>query len=239
MSLLNKPRDEQAKPNPARGLWIGEEEDRELIENVQKNASPGADGFGEKRITFFGGVSLLLNNITGPGMVQLPQIFQQAGWVTPSLALVYITVVSSFAATMMCKAMALIPGNSSFQGRIELGGLAKHYFPRWGYWLTVLLLVVSMQAVNISSIIITAQTTDFAFVTAFKWVGGVEIYPDPGFKQIHSAGDSNSPFENIYVVSIGFVCVLLFSIPLGYFNLDDNIFLQVVFFLIIPRDRRR
>jgi hypothetical protein len=29
------------------------------------------EGFGEKEITFFGGWSLLLNNITGPGMLMV------------------------------------------------------------------------------------------------------------------------------------------------------------------------
>jgi hypothetical protein len=57
------------KPYPSPGLWIDDDddEDRELIINVQKNTR--ADGFGEKRISFIGGFCLLVNNITGPGML--------------------------------------------------------------------------------------------------------------------------------------------------------------------------
>jgi hypothetical protein len=40
------------------------------------------EGFGAKTIAMFGGFSLLANNITGPGMVQIPLLFQQAGFFT-------------------------------------------------------------------------------------------------------------------------------------------------------------
>lgn len=43
---------------------------------------------GEKTITFFGSIVLTVNNVSGPGMLALPIVFQQAGWLMP-------TVVSS------------------------------------------------------------------------------------------------------------------------------------------------
>jgi len=42
-----------------------EEDPSEIIEEVQKNTH--ADGYGVKSISFFGGLCLLINNITGPG----------------------------------------------------------------------------------------------------------------------------------------------------------------------------
>jgi len=39
-------------------------------------------GFGDKSIGFGGGFCLLLNNITGPGLVALPALYQHAGWFT-------------------------------------------------------------------------------------------------------------------------------------------------------------
>jgi len=71
--------------------------------------------------------------------------------------MIVVMTVAGFSATMMCKAMSMVPGNDRFQGRIELAGLARHYFPKWGYYLTLLLLVVSLQATNIASIIISSQ----------------------------------------------------------------------------------
>ena len=38
---------------------------------------------------------------------------------------------------------------------------------------------------------------------------------------------SDSPFGDAYVISLGFVVVLCVTIPIGFFNLHDNIWLQV------------
>jgi hypothetical protein len=122
--------------------------------------------------------------------------------------MVIVMVIAAFSSTMMCKAMALVPGNERFQvilsplslsiiihysllfiiryvlchcirvlpplpryigphrgppriclpqGRVEIEGLAKIFFNKWGYYLTLFLLIISLQATNISSIIISAQ----------------------------------------------------------------------------------
>jgi hypothetical protein len=39
--------------------------------------------------------------------------------------------------------------------------------------------------------------------------------------------DTDSPFGSVWICSIGFVLVLLVTIPLGYYNLDDNIYVQI------------
>lgn len=43
------------------------------------------------------------------------------------------------------------------KGRQELSSLAKFFFPKWGYWLTLVLFLVSLQAMNITAIIESAQ----------------------------------------------------------------------------------
>jgi len=42
-------------------------------------------------------------------------------------------------------------------GRVEMEGLAKIFFKKWGYYLTLILLIISLQATIISSVIISAQ----------------------------------------------------------------------------------
>ena len=39
--------------------------------------------FGGKTIGYFAGIALLINNITGPGVPQLPNMFAEAGWLVP------------------------------------------------------------------------------------------------------------------------------------------------------------
>lgn len=47
-----------------------------------------------------------------------------------------------------------------------------------------------------------------------------------------TASTDDSPFGNAVVITIGFILVVLMIIPMGYFNLDDNIWVQVAAFII-------
>ena len=55
--------------------------------------------------------------LRGISKVIAPLCFQQAGWFTPTVAILITFVLSSFAATMLCEAMQLIPGNKNFEKR--------------------------------------------------------------------------------------------------------------------------
>jgi len=143
---------------------MGYEKDSETSSLIQKadSSSSGekkAEGFGVKQIGFIGGVALMVNNITGPGMVTIPVMFQQAGWMSPIIIMLMITIMTGLASTLLCQAMTKIPGNEFFQGRAELSTVAKYFFPKWGYWTTLVLLNVSLLAVNISAIIVSAQVS--------------------------------------------------------------------------------
>ena len=78
-----------------------------------------------KTIGFVASLSLMTNNMIGPALVATPVIFQQAGWVTPTLAFLFIMVASSIASTALCDAMSRIPGNEYYQGRIEMVTLVR------------------------------------------------------------------------------------------------------------------
>jgi hypothetical protein len=51
---------------------------------------------------------------------------------------------------------------------VEIEGLAKIFFNKWGYYLTLFLLIISLQATNISSIIISAQVASLLFYLS-RW----------------------------------------------------------------------
>lgn len=74
--------------------------------------------------------------------------------------LLFFTAVSSLASTMITEAMALIPGNENFQRRLEFSNLALILFGKKFYYMQQLFFNVSMQSLNIASIIITAQVRD-------------------------------------------------------------------------------
>ena len=57
----------------------------------------------------------------------------------------------------------------------------------------------------------------------------IEFFPKPSAYCVSTGVDDAAPFGSDKILcSIGFMVVLLFSIPLGYFNLDDNIIIQKV-----------
>eukprot|EP01113_Clastostelium_recurvatum_P020372 TRINITY_DN2416_c0_g1_i4.p1 TRINITY_DN2416_c0_g1~~TRINITY_DN2416_c0_g1_i4.p1 ORF type:complete len:526 (-),score=90.87 TRINITY_DN2416_c0_g1_i4:1051-2628(-) len=185
------------------------------------------DGFGGKNISFFGSISLITNNMTGPTMITIPVVFQQAGWVPTIILTILMMIISNFSSTFLCEAMSSIPGNNRFQGRIELSTLAEAYFPKYLYKITMLLLFITLQGSNIAAIIVSAQTMDLTLLAIFKWTGALEFYPHFGFASATTVGDAISPFGNdVYVLSLGFIIVLLLTIPLGFLNLDDNATVQ-------------
>jgi len=186
-----------------------------------------------KEISLFGGIALLVNNITGPGLITIPLAFQQAGWFIPILIFGFIMISSSLAATMLCKAMSKVRGNETFQGRVEFCTLAKHFLPKWGFIITTGLLVISLMSFLVSSIVISAQTMDLAIIAIFSRSYSLEIYPSPGIAICENPGDQISPFGSIFGLSIGYTIVMILTIPFGFFHLHNNIIIQNVAFVLL------
>jgi hypothetical protein len=93
--------------------------------------------------------------------------------------------------------------------------------------------VVAFQASNISAIILSSQTMDTTLVAMFKRSVALEIYPTFGGTSSANGVQGDSPFGDSYVISIGFVVILCLTIPMGYFNLDDNIWVQKGAFAVL------
>ena len=76
--------------------------------------------------------ALLTNNMTGPGMMGLPLLFQQAGIIPSVLAIVFISTCSALCGTMLSETLSLIPGNSKFERKIEYTGAFEMFIGgRW------------------------------------------------------------------------------------------------------------
>lgn len=199
-------------------------------------------GFGNKTIGFVGGLSLLINNITGPAMVTIPLVYQNAGWFTPTLCLIVMTLLSSLASTFMCEAMACIPGNEHFQGRVEFATLVNFFFGTKGLVLSQIFINAALQCANAAAIIECSQVADTTIIAIFKKSCGLEIYPDAfSWKCIHHASNSDSPFPtgHYYLFTIGFLIMMVLVIPMGMLNLDDNIIVQIladIFLVVVTID---
>jgi hypothetical protein len=75
-----------------------------------------------------------------------------------------------------------------FKGRVEFTTVAKHYLPKWGFYLTLALFITSLLSQIISAIVVSAQvsatcrktnllfqTMDLALIAIFKKTFAIEV----------------------------------------------------------------
>jgi amino acid permease len=121
-------------------------------DSIQPTQAAAAIG-GAKTIGLIGGVALLINNITGSAMVLFPSLYQAAGWFVVSLALGGVAFLSYLCSIMIIEAMAAMPGNHTFNKRVEYTTLSYYYLGKRGYYLTQFFFQFSLAFNNMSSII--------------------------------------------------------------------------------------
>jgi len=209
--------------------------------------------FGAKEIGLWAGIILMVNNITGPGVPGLPNMFVEAGWLPPLLVLVVIYAMTTVSASMYAEAMSNIPGNEGFKDRIEYSTIVQYYFGRRWYIASQIGLNGALQSLNIISVIQSAQVMDNAISAIFSKSCGMNLTPfnnyvlnsDGGLTNVTLSG-SNNFFSCIdttdigngnawgchIVCSLGFIITAAMAIPCGRWNLDDNMIIQKVAFAL-------
>eukprot|EP01059_Diplonema_ambulator_P033154 TRINITY_DN6806_c0_g1_i1.p1 TRINITY_DN6806_c0_g1~~TRINITY_DN6806_c0_g1_i1.p1 ORF type:complete len:571 (+),score=130.81 TRINITY_DN6806_c0_g1_i1:51-1715(+) len=223
-----------------------------------KSVATGTAFGGGKTIGFGAGVCLLINNITGPGVPSIANLFSESGWLYPSLMFILIWLLSSASTGMYAEAMRMVPGNEHFRGRIEYTTIVKHYFGDTWYRFSQLGLNGALQSLNIISIIQSAQVMDNAISAIFGKSCGFNItpfsltydgsqsidgqsspmaYPLPEATKFWSCIDTNNLNDgNAWgchcIISLGFLVSLVSTLPMGMWNLEENIVIQVAAFVI-------
>jgi hypothetical protein len=149
-------------------------------ESPSPASSSGGEAFGAKKsITYWGGICLLSNNLTGPGMVLLPGLFAGAGLAFPLLVTLLIAVLSSLSVLFVAKMIQSIPGNSGFSQRIEFSKLIRRLFPKWLYVCAFFAMIFNLQVchfmlIPIHSLLIFSShsnilATDIQFAGCERW----------------------------------------------------------------------
>ncbi len=129
-----------------RRLSWGQAFGRESPSPAADSPSSGSEAFGAKKsITYWGGICLLSNNLTGPGMVLLPGLFAGAGLTFPLLVTLLIAALSSLSVLFVAKMIQSIPGNSGFSQRIEFSKLIRRLFPKWLYVCAFFAMIFNLQ----------------------------------------------------------------------------------------------
>ncbi|KAI9094903.1 hypothetical protein DFS34DRAFT_561855, partial [Phlyctochytrium arcticum] len=163
------------------------------------------------------------------GIITIPLVFQQAGWVFPSICFVIIAFLSALGCLFLIESMTYFPGNDKFQLNVELTVLVHQFYGRKWYYIMHIVLFGSLQSYNIASIISSAQTFDAFLITLFGKTCGFGVSPVSGFVCVSEQSNSNSPFgDNYMLITMGFLLLLVLVVPLIMLDLNDNLIVQLL-----------
>ena len=192
------------------------------------------------RFGHFSSISILINNIIGPGITQLPRFYQHCGWVLTTAIIVITGVGTCIAGVYLCEAVRLIHGNSDFSRRFEYSAVVRHYFRSRGLlrWICTFVIIVNLEMLLIMSIVQSTQLLDAA-LTQLPWTKhescGLVMLPPQRVGEPICWDSQHSVYSQPggpAVLSVGMLLVALSTVPLSLYDLDANIFVQQLSFLL-------
>eukprot|EP00842_Homolaphlyctis_polyrhiza_P006555 jgi/Hompol1/6900/HPOL_003765-RA len=182
-----------------------------------------------KNLGFVGSVCLLISSISGPGVAIIPQVFQSAGWFVSSISFIGIGILTGIASLFVVEASSRFPGNEQFERNVEFTILVHQFYGRRWYYALIFILYGSLTSTNIASIVGASQIFDNLFITAFGGTCGIGLSPISGLYCVTSAGNTNSPFGNNYMlITVGALINLMVIVPLTLMDINSNALLQLV-----------
>jgi hypothetical protein len=214
--------------------------------------------FGDKSISTWVSVALLISalNAFGTGVFAMPQIYQQAGWVTPTALIVATCLLSGFSATFLCDAIARIDENGRFDKRVEFEGAACFYSGKTVARVCVVLICVFLSVRAISIINQSAQAVDALIVFLVGKTYAIQLFPFKPltwgqddwdacassstlhasslcvpFGQSGAGAGDLSPISADwppFIITLGYVLLMLTVSPLGWFSMGTAAWLQLV-----------
>ncbi|KAI9254619.1 hypothetical protein BDA99DRAFT_552625 [Phascolomyces articulosus] len=190
---------------------------------------------GAKGIGSFGAVALLVSSMTGPGLSTIPPMFQQSGWLAPMFVFVAIAILSAFSALFIIEVLSSIRGNEKFQAKVEFTTVAQLILGKKYHYFFQIILFLALQAVNVASIILAAQTIDSMLLTIFNGTCGLGVSPGRWFCISERSVLGNSPFspDDYYIFTFGYLLTAFMVMPLGFFSLVENIYVQMISFIVL------
>jgi amino acid permease len=78
-----------------------------------------------------GSISIAVNSLTGPAMLNLCSIFQRAGLIPTILTIAFICVLSTLCSLHMANVISKVPGNKHFHLEIEYSEGMFHLVMVW------------------------------------------------------------------------------------------------------------
>jgi hypothetical protein len=202
-----------------------------------------------KTIGKFGSFVLLVNNLTGPGMLGFPNLFQKAGILPVLGGIFFVFICASLCGTLLADSIASIPNNSRYDLQIDFSSAFRYTVGEDWYVVAETLFLISCVVQASAGIVETAQSLD-GFIASFLLgkTYAIEFYPTLQFiswspdlchEETISSKESNladcTPFHNAgtLVFTLGFLITTLIFLPLGRGHLKETIIVQIISFLFM------
>ncbi|KAJ3317449.1 hypothetical protein HDU76_001180 [Blyttiomyces sp. JEL0837] len=172
--------------------------------------------------------------MTGPGIPQTQNLFQQSGAVPVILFFVFFAIVSTLCSLFIIEAMQAIPGNKHFQGTAEFSTLINFYFGPWAHLAGQFCLYGSLISPAVASIVLSTQTFDNILSEIFHASCGLSMGPErPGWICTNTIQGLEAPFgQNYTLFTIGFLLTILVVAPLSLIDMAENMNLQIGSFIM-------
>jgi hypothetical protein len=203
-------------------------------------------------------MSIAVNSLTGPAMLNLPSTFERSGIIPTTFTLVLVCVLSALCCMHMANTISKVPGNNAFEKEVEFSTAFQQFWGERWFVVTQILFFCCITCLNISSIVDTGQVVDTFFghwspfgAAAYRIIpssGNTSTMYTVDFVQWDytacSATDVNEgtcrPFrsgenavEDAILLSTGDLVTTLIFLPLALMDLKENSIAQVVGFIVL------
>jgi amino acid permease len=207
----------------------------------------------------FGSYALVVNNISGPGMLDFPQAFQAAGWLPCVLCILGVAAVSAAVACALTDAHASLrkekathatnPTSRTRAGRwrarswkevqsdsVEFSEMFGAAYGGAIFRGTQLLYFLNLFSQNVAAIVTTAQATDSMIAALFGYSYALNV---PHFTIETWEGCKREgcvPFRLAapgLLLTAGYAFCFVTLGPLGFFTLQENMLAQKISFVLL------
>ncbi|SOV79168.1 amino acid transporter, putative [Plasmodium sp. gorilla clade G3] len=207
--------------------------DKEYIEKIKRLKKQKY--FGNKTIGKFSSYIYLINQIFGSGIVSIPYVFKNSGWLPSLVANILICILTIFNSLLFLRTMTMIPNNIHFNKRYEYISTVCYFLGKKNiyFWLVQICFYASILCSNIISIVIVSLAVDHLIINMFGYTIGFVIYPNIEMKYFTNINELYYTKNYILCVTIGYVINAIVSIYFSQSNLEDNMKVQFLSFFFL------
>jgi hypothetical protein len=186
-----------------------------------------------------GSMSIAVNFLTGPAMLQIPSLFQKSGLIPTTLCIICTCFFTTLGCLHFANAISKLPGNHYYSKEVEYSDAFHKYWPNNPRWVaaTEIVFFLCVTCLNVSSLVDSAQVFDVMLailggrshalrITTSETAGLDWVYESWDFSLCDSDEDcvpfSDHEDEGGVLLTAGYIINALFFMPLALMDLQVN-----------------